>query len=128
MINTKEMLDFLNEGKHPMLDDYLVSALWSSSDDEGNPLDDDYDVSDVSKEAIKKSEKDLKDFEKKAGKLLDGLDPKQIAHDFWLTRNGHGAGFLDRDYDGKEKKLDKIASSFGSVMAYVGDDKKIYMD
>jgi hypothetical protein len=26
----------------------------------------------------------------------DNLDPAQLGHDLWLTRNGHGAGFWDR--------------------------------
>ena len=25
-----------------------------------------------------------------------GLDPTQLGHDLWLTRNGHGTGFWDR--------------------------------
>lgn len=29
-------------------------------------------------------------------KDLDHLDPVQLGHDLWLTRNGHGVSFLDR--------------------------------
>ena len=43
--------------------------------------------------------------------------PEQVGHDFWLTRNGHGAGFWDRPeiYDGKEnaETLSNSARSFG---------------
>lgn len=28
---------------------------------------------------------------------FDDLDPSQLGHDLWLTRNGHGTGFWDRD-------------------------------
>jgi hypothetical protein len=35
-----------------------------------------------------------------------------IEHDFFLTRNGHGAGFWDGDYKNGEK-LTEIAKSFG---------------
>lgn len=28
---------------------------------------------------------------------FDNLDRKQLGHDLWLTRNGHGTGFWDRD-------------------------------
>lgn len=27
---------------------------------------------------------------------LDDLDPEQLGHDLWLTRNGHGVGYWDR--------------------------------
>lgn len=50
------------------------------------------------------------------GKSYEGL-----GHDFWLTRNGHGAGFWDGDYtaemdDGTDlgEALTKAAKSFGS--------------
>lgn len=29
----------------------------------------------------------------------DSVDMEQAGHDFWLTRNGHGTGFWDRDDD-----------------------------
>lgn len=29
-------------------------------------------------------------------------DPAQLGHDLWLTRNGHGAGFWDRDFEHKD--------------------------
>lgn len=43
--------------------------------------------------------------------------PDQVGHDFWLTRNGHGAGFWDRPevYGGEEnaESLSYSARSFG---------------
>ena len=56
------------------------------------------------------------------------IDMEQVAHDFWLTRNRHGAGFWDGDYEEEAgKKLTEIAHSFGEVHPYVGDDGKIYI-
>lgn len=49
-------------------------------------------------------------------------------HDFWLTRNGHGAGFWDGDW--KEPAatiLDKATEAFGECNLYVGDDGKLYL-
>lgn len=45
---------------------------------------------------------DCFNFEAQAGDLLReaykrGYDAAQAGHDFWLTRNGHGTGFWDRD-------------------------------
>ena len=52
-----------------------------------------------------------------------------IAHDFWLTRNRHGAGFWDGDYPEPEAtQLTDLAHTFGECHLYVGDDNKLYLD
>jgi hypothetical protein len=52
-------------------------------------------------------------------------------HDFWLTRNGHGAGYWSRDYeDGAEavgERLAACARRFGESDLYVGDDGQLYV-
>lgn len=56
-----------------------------------------------------------------------GLDMAHAGHDFWLTRNGHGAGFWDRDVidetvEGAHAALQSLsdhAQSFGEVYEYV---------
>lgn len=108
---------------------YLEAMLWASNDDEDEPLDSNYDISDISKDAIKATEKDIAKFEKMAKKELEDLDAEdsQIGHDIFLSRNGHGAGFFDRDYADQEilDKLQDYAEKLGSVDAYVSDDKEI---
>ena len=53
-------------------------------------------------------------------------DYELSAYDFWLTRNGHGAGYWDRGLkNGKE--LTAAAKTFGSCDLYVGDDGEIYV-
>ena len=127
-----EQLDLVLEGiSKNALKQYLGSALWSSTDDEDEPLDTNYDIRDIDKSVLNQAKKDLGKFWKQAGDLLKGEDETQAAHDFWLTRNGHGAGFWDRTYnndkDGtKGDKLTKIAEKFGEINLYVGDDGKIY--
>ena len=112
-----------------VLNQYLATALWSSTDDDGGNLDDDKEVGDIDKSSVRKSKKDLDKFFKMAGDLLDGEDETTVAHDFWLTRNGHGAGFWDGDYEKeKGKALTKIAEKFKEVYAYIGDDGKVYLD
>jgi hypothetical protein len=67
----------------------------------------------------------------KADTILDQADTSddQIGHDFWLTRNGHGAGFWDSPelYGGKDNAdaLTEIADGFGYSEAYLGDDGTI---
>lgn len=104
---------------------YLICALWSSVDDNGEPLDSNYSLDDISESFIESSKKDIEDFEKKAGDLLDALDTEQIGHDLWLTRNHHGAGFWDRGLGDIGEKLTKLAHEFGEIDLYVSDDKKI---
>ena len=57
---------------------------------------------------------------------LSGIEPKQLGHDLWLTRNRHGAGFWDRGLGEIGDKLTELAHSYGGVTLYIGDDGKIY--
>jgi len=55
------------------------------------------------------------------------MDEKSASHDFWLTRNGHGAGFWDGDWpEPYATQLDEAAKAFGECSLYVGDDQLIY--
>lgn len=56
-------------------------------------------------------------------------DEELAGHDFWLTRNGHGAGFWDRSELDKptQGRLTKAAHAFGNSDLYVGDDGRIYV-
>lgn len=110
-----------------LVNSYLDTALWSSTDDNGDPLDDKYSIDDLAPETIAKAEKDTEDFLVKAGSLLDLYDDSIAMHDFWLTRNHHGAGFWDGDYT-KDigDKLTELSHSFGETDLYVGDDGKLY--
>ena len=111
------------------LEQYLVTALWSSIDDKENPFDDNYSIDDFSEKALKQADKDCDLFIEKAGDLLDDFDDTDIAHDFWLTRQGHGAGFWDGDYpDEIGDKLTEIANDFRELYIYVGDDGKLYFE
>jgi hypothetical protein len=86
-----------------ILQAYLVCALWSSNDEDGEPLDSNFTVDDFSVSFTEQAKKDIKDFVELAGDMLNDWEESQIGHDFWLTRNGHGAGFWDRDLPyGKE--------------------------
>lgn len=120
--------DILSEGvSNRTIEQYIETALWSSTNDDGGNLDDDYGFEDVDKSVINQAKKDLDKFFKQAGDLLDGEDETTVAHDFWLTRNGHGAGFWDGDYEEeKGKALSKLADKFPEINLYVGDDGKIH--
>lgn len=111
---------------------YVECALWSSTDDDGEPLDDGRDASDIAPEALASMVEDCKDFrDANADDLArayetEGYDESRAGHDFWLTRNGHGAGFWDRGLGGVGDKLSRASKVYGGVDLYVGDDGQVY--
>jgi len=49
-------------------------------------------------------------------------------HDFWLTRNRHGAGFWDGDWtDAADAAMTAYSHAAGEQSLYVGDDGEIYI-
>lgn len=94
---------------------YFECALWSSTDPNtnGEPLDDVYEVQDISEDSAGKMIRDCEDFQEKAGALISGQESR-AGHDFWLTRNRHGAGFWDGDWpEADGEKLTEMSHGFG---------------
>ena len=54
-------------------------------------------------------------------------DDEGFGIDFWLSRNGHGAGFFDRGRQHDGEWLQEMARAYGSCDAYRGDDGLIYL-
>lgn len=112
------------------LDGYITCALWSStdwSDDSGGePLDANYDRSDLSEACLEEFKRDCADFQDANADDLADIDCEQAGHDFWLTRNGHGAGFWDRGLGELGERLTNACKPYGSVDLYVGDDGQIH--
>ena len=116
------------------LDGYLECALWSSWDlCTERPLDE-LGAGAVADETFDDMACDVwrflatcwgdvwEDFEID----LSGIEPEQLGHDLWLTRNRHGAGFWDRGLGEIGDKLTELAHSYGGITLYIGDDGKIY--
>lgn len=121
---------------------YIACALWSTTDESdpsgGEPLDSNYGPEDIAWPALRAMVDDCERFQASpewralvaairdgsasvrtsdAGDA-DGLAPG--GHDFWLNRNGHGAGFWDGDWpEPHASALDRLAKSFGGVDLYV---------
>lgn len=106
-----------------MLRAYLVCALWSSIDEEGESLDSWADIDDINADTIRNAARDVVAFRRLAGADLQGISPSQAGRDFWLTRNRHGAGFWDRGLGERGERLSDAARSFGSVALFVGRAK-----
>lgn len=119
---------------------YLEAAFFSSTfeDEDGQTryLDEEFDWSDISEETLESMVKDCELFQDYYTEFLQSenlkkdlsIDVKEMAgHDFWLTRNGHGAGFWDGDWvDPIGDYLTQASKSFGEYDLYLGDDGKIY--
>lgn len=126
---------------------YLLAALWSSADNDGTSLTEEYCMDDFSTESIEKATKDCIDFIALVNNLLTELLTEAFeletgdyyqyqqqhglvemaGHDFWLTRAWHGTGFWDRNLGKIGEKLTKITKdNFRYLELYVGDDNKLY--
>lgn len=106
---------------------YIECALWSSTDENDDPLDRNYDETSISSETAAWIVKDCISF-------YDAMEAHithrytRAGHDFWLTRNGHGAGFWDGDWEEPAASiLTQYSKAQGEVSLYVGDDGEIYI-
>lgn len=111
------------------LDSYLETALWSSTDEDEarTPMDRDYRVGDFTDGDRESARAELRMFMDRAeGMVLDG-DTAHIGHDFWLTRNGHGAGFWDGDYANGDA-LTALCKEFGEVNVWANGKGGVYFD
>lgn len=106
---------------------YLECCVWSTCDDDGNPLDDSYDVDDIAPEAQSQAEEECLAFwEDNLADLESVGSPESHGHDFSLTRNGHGAGFWDRGYGDVGQRLTDASKPWGEAWLYPGDDGRLY--
>ena len=107
---------------------YIECALWSSYDENDESFDANYCIDDMAPAALAGCIEDCADFRSANSAALEaaGLSDEYAGHDFWLTRNGHGAGFWDRGLGTVGTILTDAAHAYGSVDFYVGDDDMIY--
>ena len=87
------------------VEDYLAAALWTMPDMEAGSGE--FTESKayrsamprITRAAWRQARNDCNQFLSIPGVWEDlersGLSPKKAAHDFWLSRNGHGSGFFD---------------------------------
>jgi len=106
----------------------LVCALWSSIDDNNEPMDANYGVDDIDSETVKELTHQLSEFIDNSEEIIErvGMSAEQFGHDFWLTRNGRGAGFWDRGYGSDGTALTEKVKFYGSMDLYVTDGGTIH--
>lgn len=108
---------------------YLEAALWSSMDEStpsgGYPLDRNYGISDIHVDTLAKMIEDALRFQNENADDI-GSRGSEAGHDFWLTRNHHGAGYWDGDWDEPAAtRLTDAAKAYGDFNLYVGNDGMI---
>lgn len=119
-------------------DAYFEAALWSTNDEStpegGEPLDENYTIDDIAPETLERMERDARGFLQMNWSSVAADQSPEIeehgrwalaGHDFWLTRNRHGAGFEDGQWPNFGEELARSARSFGEFDLYVGDDGMI---
>lgn len=125
-----------------LLDASLEAALWSTTDmDTGGFLDEDHTIHDFAPSAKERLAADTFTFVSENRSLVeqalkspgydggDGSGPiGMLGHDLWLTRNGSGAGFWDREALSGDlgRSLTDAAHKLGELDIYVGDDGKVH--
>ena len=110
---------------------YIDAMLWTEEEEIGK----DKSVSDLPPETMNSITTDVKKFYQTSEQLLENIPDdytdrygyEQVGHDFWLTRNGHGAGFWDRGLGELGDKLTEISKQFGESNLYIGDDGELYV-
>ena len=107
-----------------------MAAIESTLDDDGPAC------RDWSPEALATARKHCAAFIERAGELLNEYTyssecfPSAVCagHDFWFTRNRHGAGFGDRGLGDVGDELTKIAQSFHQCGAFVYDNGQLALN
>ena len=116
---------------------YIGAALWSSTDDSDesgdDPLDANYDETDIASETLQRMAEDCAAFQTGNAEdlLAADIEASRAGFLFWLNRNGHGSGFWDEVSGGHElrpvfMRLSAASKVWGAYDLCVGDDGRIY--
>jgi hypothetical protein len=109
-----------------MVTSYAETALWSSTDesrdDGGDPLDESYGVDDIDGGAFAEMVADCEAFRDCEAERLGDVSPSDAGHNFWLSRNGHGAGFFDSSAE-HAKELQAATKPYGSIDLYAHEGR-----
>lgn len=137
---------FNNETGFKIMDNftkaYIEAMLWTECDpgtdanthDPENdfPLHGNCGIEDLAPKTLETIQKECADFQTKNADILKqayrpDYDEARAGHDFWLTRNGHGAGFWDRGLGDIGDKLTDVSKN-SPVYVYLGSDRLIYIN
>lgn len=105
----------------------LIADVQDYHDDDNNRPYKNKTKKDIAPETWERIKKDCDSFQEKYANT-ENINSEKAGGDFWLTRNGHGAGFWDGDWPNNEGMyLTAGSKKYGEVWTYVGDDGLIYL-
>jgi hypothetical protein len=118
---------------------YLEAALFATTDDAGVPLDPDSTVEGLAPGTLEAMARECAEFQAKYGTYFAGREDLAGYH-FWMSRNDHGTGFWNGEWDEPLSSEDQerthhykvgdylhaMAKACGGRNLYVGDDGLIY--
>ncbi len=99
---------------------YIITALWSL-DYNDDPLDNGQGSDDLAPETLAAMIADCKQFQEQTAWMIE-TDLSGAGHDFWLTRNGHGAGFWDGDWPEYGEVLTELCEGWGERHLYINNN------
>ena len=114
---------------------YIEAALWAETDNStpqgGEPLDANYTRDDIAPQTLEAMRRECTAFyEANAETWYERWSDEEAGHDFWLTRNRHGAGFWARNPGPGSKhigeRLTQASYAAGERDLYIGDDGRVY--
>lgn len=108
---------------------YLEYAVWSSTDDEGEPLDRQHSADDIAPESLDWCRAECAAFLESNAGLLEcaELTTHEAGGLFWLSRCGHGSGYFDRGDHPCFGELQSASRACGERWLYVGDDGMLHV-
>lgn len=113
---------------------YITAMLWSTPGTNAfNEEVESLEGYEIALDTIELIKVDCYNFYKAAFPTLAYLDDKGLhsfelsGHDFWLTRNGHGAGFWDRGLGASGDLLTELSEKAGQCSPVIGDDNLIHI-
>lgn len=110
---------------------YIEALFFTNSGDRDDEITADKGFSDLAPQTLATIIADCAKFQDDA-KIVCCIDGREAeaGRDFWFTRNGHGVGFWDGDWD--DLGEDAVAAlecraDRGEVTPYMGGDGRVYL-
>jgi len=121
----------LDKNHATMVQSYIEAMKWATTDGDDDNYLEEYELSEEAQQAAVIACARLLQVHGKDLELVIDLHPhytySDVGHDLFLTREGHGAGFWDRDLGHYGDVLTKYCEGIKSCNPCVGDDNLIYM-
>ena len=132
MTTTNLARNIANDKNHAaMVAGYIEAMQFSTVHNDNGDYLEDYELSDEARQAAviacsRFLEKHGNDLEVVRGMFID-YSYEKAGNDLFLTREGHGTGFWDRDLGHYSDVFTKYCESINVCDPYLGDDNLIYM-